>query len=602
MLEKKRALSILLIAALAAGLYANTLRNAFVYDDEVVVLENKYIRSWKNFPLIFQPGYFRFFSEGTYRPVVTTSYFFDYSLWKLNPAGYHLTNVVLHAVNGVLLFCLLDLLLVAPAAAFLAALFFVCHPVAGEAVNAISFREDLFAFGFYALALLWLVKSDRAAGGGRKHYFLGLAAFLLALFSKETAATLPLALILLDPGLLRRGAPERTKKRLLRFGGIFLVLGTYLFIRFVVFRNPDLPPPDPTILPRRLLTEARIVAHYLRLLVLPLGLSAEYKFRVSRSFLEPAVWSSTLLILGVMASSLLFLRRSRSVFSGIWWFFLTLLPAANIVPLHNPAAERYLYLPLAGFGMALAGGMELLAGTRKKGRAGAAILILAFIFFWSPLIIMRNRTWRDSLTFYRENLKRCPQSSRFHYDLGNIYQRRRQYDEAEAEYLTALRIKPDSADVHNNLGFIYLDRTEYDPAIAEFRIALRINPRFPEARYNLGNAYLGQGRREEAAAEYRQALELKPDYARARNNLGVIYLQRELYEQALVEFQRAVEIDPDLLDARNNLGVTYFILERFEQARKEWEKVLARQPDYPSARTGLEKLKEVERDADKTGR
>src|SRR5574342_402949 len=149
-----RALKILLIIALPLIAFLNTLDNTFVYDDVFTITDNYFIRDWGNFPAFFTDDYFKYSGEVTFRPVVTLSYFVDYSLWHLNPLGYHLTNIVLHTLNSVLLFFLVQLMVKNTPVAFLASLFFICHPVLSEAVNAVSYREDLLAAAFFITAFL----------------------------------------------------------------------------------------------------------------------------------------------------------------------------------------------------------------------------------------------------------------------------------------------------------------------------------------------------------------------------------------------------------------------------------------------------------------
>lgn len=151
--------AIILIVILTSLVYANSLKNSFVRDDHIVIVNNDFVKSWKNFPLIFTGDYLTPISEikhlgtrdigsgeTTYRPVVTISYFIDYSLWKLNPFGYHLTNLLLHIFNAILLYVFINLIAKNKKVALLTSLLFTLHPANSEAVNGIAFREDLLAW------------------------------------------------------------------------------------------------------------------------------------------------------------------------------------------------------------------------------------------------------------------------------------------------------------------------------------------------------------------------------------------------------------------------------------------------------------------------
>src|SRR3989304_595774 len=136
---------ILVIVCFSQFIYLNSLSNQFAYDDEFTIVTNYFVKTWNNFPLLFNSDYFKLSGELSYRPVVTLSYFIDYTLWKLNPFGFHLTNSLLHTLNSVLLFLLLKRIFNDRGTSFAATLIFLCHPVLSEAVNAISYREDLLA-------------------------------------------------------------------------------------------------------------------------------------------------------------------------------------------------------------------------------------------------------------------------------------------------------------------------------------------------------------------------------------------------------------------------------------------------------------------------
>ena len=161
-ITKKLHLSILIfvIVCLSQFVYLNSLSNQFVYDDEFTIVTNYFVKTWNNFPLLFNSDYFKLSGELSYRPVVTLSYFIDYTLWKLNPFGFHLTNTLLHTLNSVLLFFLLTRIFNCRTTSFIAALVFSCHPVLSEAVNAISYREDLLATTFFISSFILYIKAS----------------------------------------------------------------------------------------------------------------------------------------------------------------------------------------------------------------------------------------------------------------------------------------------------------------------------------------------------------------------------------------------------------------------------------------------------------
>ena len=286
-LQGETIFAVLGLIILSFAAYLNTLSNTFVFDDVYVISGNYFIRDWKNFWGLFTSKYFAASGELSYRPVVTLSYFVDYSLWHLNPLGYHLTNIVLHTLNSTILFFLVQRMVRNMPLAFLASLFFICHPVLSEAVNAISYREDLLAATFFITAFTLYVKLPASnefmyrnlspLGTGMHHgvypeqkqdssaspqndkrrrvqhdsvyhserseesnfylYPLSLLSYLFALFSKEMAITLPLLIFFFDYLIASR---HTLTYRILRFyPGYILVTIFYLLVRFRWFHNPD---------------------------------------------------------------------------------------------------------------------------------------------------------------------------------------------------------------------------------------------------------------------------------------------------------------------------------------------------------------------------
>src|SRR3972149_11470527 len=189
---------ILVIVCFSQFIYLNSLSNQFVYDDEFTIVDNYFVKTWNNLPLIFSNDYFRFSGELSYRPAVTLSYFLDYTVWKLNPLGFHLTNTLLHALNSVLLFFLLKRIFNCQTTSFLATLIFSCHPLLTEAVNAISYREDLLATTFFIATFLLYMKTSKEERSFSPAYFASVGCYLLGVFSKEMAITLPLIIFLYD--------------------------------------------------------------------------------------------------------------------------------------------------------------------------------------------------------------------------------------------------------------------------------------------------------------------------------------------------------------------------------------------------------------------
>src|SRR3989339_1000371 len=187
----------ILVSLVSFLAYLNTLHHQFVFDDFRVITNNPYIKDWKYFPALFNSDYFKISGELSYRPLVTLSYFIDYSIWGLNSSGFHLTNLLIHTINTVLVFFLICKTTRNFNLTVISCLFFSVHPILTETVNSVGFREDLLCATFFLLALFFYVKLYTSKYKNTC-YIISLFAYFIALFSKEMAISLPLIIFVLD--------------------------------------------------------------------------------------------------------------------------------------------------------------------------------------------------------------------------------------------------------------------------------------------------------------------------------------------------------------------------------------------------------------------
>ena len=246
----QKALTIILPIALGIAVYINMLSNGFVFDDMYTIVHNDHIKDFgKSFPAFFNLDYFKIAqSEVSYRPVATLSYFMIYNLFNLNPLAFHLFSLLLHILNVIWVYLLVDLIQRNKTSAMIAALVFACHPVLTEAVNCISYNEDLFATFFYLLALVLYIKAT--TNDKPSHipiYFFALISFFLALLSKEMAITLPVMILLYNVtlsesagtnGFIKQSIATIAKQKSY-YLGLALVALVYLALRFKILVNPS---------------------------------------------------------------------------------------------------------------------------------------------------------------------------------------------------------------------------------------------------------------------------------------------------------------------------------------------------------------------------
>lgn len=477
-----------LISAFSFLLYLNATHGKFVYDDFKIIVDNSFIKEWQYLPKIFTKDYFFISGEMSYRPLVTISYFADYAIWGLNPFGFHLTNVILHTINAALFYLLLRAVLHNDRVVVLSVFFFVTHPILVETVNAVGYREDLLTATFFLTSLIYFTKYDTlfsresvTRGRFAVSYAISLIAYLCALFSKEMAITLPVILLL----FVVFSSNQKTWLCLVkRFKGIFIgylaISLFYIIMRFVVFSNPALKiAHQPGGIRVNVFTMIKILASYIKLSFFPLNLNADY---VVSPVTHPLEMSSVLSVTFLISIFVIFaiLCKTRNMFA-CWmaWFFFTLLPVMNILPIGNIMAERYLYIPVLGF--CVAKGILIYRITDRTlspraiplRRIVQQVLVAIMLGGYGVSIIRNNGVWRDELTLWMKTIICSPDSYRAHCNPGNVCIESGLIENAQKEYQTALSINPNDDSVHSNLKNVYSKQGLMDKTCIEYKETIK---------------------------------------------------------------------------------------------------------------------------------
>jgi len=552
--------------------YANTLRNGFVYDDLVTIEEAPYLQDSTLLPRLFTPGYFAMTKELSYRPALTLSYFVDSALWGGAPAGFHLTNVVCHALCVFFLYWIGKALLPGEFWASLGAALFAVHPAATEAVNCVSFREDLLALFFCLVAVFCMI---RKKGPG----WLPTVLFLLSLLSKESGAVLPFLLLLWWPR-----TPEK-KDFLRRLWPLGVMLFFFLVFRVTLLKWLGTGEKAPWNLADRLLIAPRVFALYLRLVLCPHPLSAEYVFSRLSGPLDP----NFLIPLGLLTFSsclALFLwRRGSPAGLGMMWFLVGLLPVSNLIPLPNPAAERFLYLPLAGAGLVYGSLGELFSGVRGKWLMRGGMMALLLPLSW--MTIKRNRVWRDELTFCRDTVNKCPQSDRFLYNLASAYWEEGRMEEAETTFERLLERTPDHMDAKISLSALYVETGRTETAIQWLTKITQETPGAHQAWTDLAVVYHTLGRDEEALRAADQSVALSGGDPTALANRGRLLVKMGRLERAASDLQAAFEREPHV-DLAVDLAILATERGLWDEAENWFDRAFVLSPGDPFVQRNYE--------------
>lgn len=414
----RHALACLLLAALTLGVFSNALRCGFVsFDDWFLVEENTRIRSLspRSIATMFRS---RDPSSHAWLPLRELSYAVDYRLWGLDPVGYHLTNVALHAANAMLAYAVLLWLLRRPALALLGAAAFAVHPAQVESVTWVSGRRDVLYAFFYLLAFLAFVAHERREGRGRwVLYGLSLACLAASLLSKASAMTLPavLALAALAFGDTEAGLWRRLAATLPHW----VLAAGLTAVHTLVASEAGIV--KGRALGASLANVPFIFAKYWELLFFPVHLVTPYGYgSLQWSSDSPRILLLTAVTAAVVAAAWWAVeRRSLAFFCLGWWFFL-LLPVANLIPISVLVADRYLYLPLlgaCGLGAELVG--SLATHRWRKGLVlGCAVLVLGLLALGTH---SRNRAWESSRRFWQDGVSKWPDIPLMRIGLATAY-------------------------------------------------------------------------------------------------------------------------------------------------------------------------------------
>ncbi len=521
-----------------------------------------------------------------YYPVLHSAFWLEHRLWGDAPLGYHLLNVLLHAVSAGLVVILLRRLAVPGAA--LAGFIFAVHPVTVESVAWISEQKNTLSTVCYLLAALAYLEFDERRGQAAKiaarrgnfrsltPYLVASVLFLLALFSKSVTATLPAALLVV--GWWRRGRLSWRHDAVPLLPWFAAGAGAGLLTAWVERRFIGAQGDDFTLggLERCLLA-GRAAWFYLGKLLWPADLIFVYpRWNVDAGIAWQYLFP--LALLALLAA--LAWRRQRGLLAGMLFFTGSLFPALGFVNVYpfvfSYVADHFQYLACLGIIAPFAAGWETLTGRFAPAlrRPGAILLLLVLgVLTWR-----QSGTYHDLFVLYETTLDRNPAAWMAENNLGTALVDAGRGPEAIPHFTRALELKRDYPEAENNLGNDLSQLGRPQEAIPHLQRALRLQPIFAEAHNNLGRALMDTGHPAEGLAEFQEAVRLKPAYALAHSNLGLALARGGDTAAALVHFEQAAQLDPGSALYHTNLGNAFLQLGRLSEAIPQYEEALRSNP------------------------
>ncbi|HBG25918.1 MAG: hypothetical protein A2Y10_00685 [Planctomycetes bacterium GWF2_41_51] len=533
------------LAAAVIAVYWPVYKFDFIrhYDDGVYVINNKNIHTGLNLKTIKWASTAGLASN--WHPLTWLSHTIDYQLFQKWAGGHHLTNVLFHLANTILLFYLLKKITSSLWPSFFIAAAFALHPLHVESVAWIAERKDVLSTFFWILTMLAYV--NYAKNPKIKWYLAAIILFALGLMSKPMLVTLPFVLLLLDYWPLERKFSRGLFLEKIPF--FILAVSSCVITYMVQRRGGAMESGESFGLCTRIYNAAVSYATYIVKMIYPVGLAVLYPHPGNINILKIAL---SFLVLIVLSIIFIYALRKHKFFTVGWlWFLGALVPVIGIVQVGPQAmADRYTYVPYIGLFIILAfSAKEFLS---KQNRISLSIILL---LIWGFIASGQVSCWKNDETLYTNTLRNTKNN---HIIMGNyinylIGQNR--FDEAIMQSHELLKMKPDSFQAYCNFGAVLLQTGRIDEAGEQFKLALKYKPDLAQAYFNLALVARHKGNMQEAAAYYYDTIKIKPDYVDAYICLGITLNEMNQTDEAVKAYQTGLQIEPDNSILKKELNV-----------------------------------------------
>ena len=567
-----RVTSVCLLVLVAGGLYLNSIGNLFTNWDDQMVYSNYQIRGldWESIKTIFT------YAKGsTFQPVRVLSYAVDYHFWKLNPVGYHITNIVFYILTCIMVFFTLKNLSASlrekevsdshNRAALFGSLLFAAHPVHVEAVTWLAARKEVLQ-GFFFFLAFYLYLRGREKESRERVVYLGAVLFVivLAILSKPSAIVFPAVILVYEIAQRKNNWMEFIRSHRVFFVLTISISIIFAFILIQVMSDAGgVKPYRGGSFFNNLLISFYIFLYNIKLIMFTLNYSAAYTIPVS----NPVVSLRTSLFMGItlllFGLSLWSLKYTKVIFFSLFFFFVTISPYLNILPISTLLADRYVFI--ASFAYCFLLGIifdRLYTYTHKKFSESffkllSMILLVCMLTSYSFMTIRQNKIWENSYTLWADAVEKYPDSNTANALMGVVYMDLGM-DEKASEYLEkAIQVLPYDYQSRNNLGIVYGRLEQPEKAIKELRTAIWLKPEDDTIKVNLSAFYQGQKEYKKAEEVLNYLLSKNPRHAQLHFRLGLLHKEAGHYEAAVSELLRAMELAPHIINPYEELGNIY---------------------------------------------
>jgi cytochrome c-type biogenesis protein CcmH/NrfG len=513
-----------------AAVYGRVLGYDFMIngDDNLYVVNNPTIRgfSWGHVKAAFGPS-----NIGQYNPLALLSFMVDFKFWGFDPTGYHLTNIVIHAANGLLVYHLLMRLYSDRLLSLVASALFLFHPVQVESVAWVSERKGLLSAFFMLLS--WESYVSYCEPNDKKKilfYLVSLFTFLLSLLAKPMTVIFPMMLIVFDFSFSISERRVRILEKIPYFVAAAVFSGIVMYC--------EMPQHGGTRVDYHggsgwatFLTMLPVFCRYFGMLVWPANLSVDYVATIHNT-VDVTVILAALLLAAIVIAGIKLFKTDRRMAFWLILFWLALLPVSQIVPLATMMFDHYLYLPVLGVGV-LTGSLAVYIRDRSEKKR--VRILYSAVFLWLIILgvssFQRARVWQNYWTLLADFVEKSPGSVNTWIIYGEVYQRAGNLPEAVKGYEYGLKIDPFSTESMWRLGNLYTENGELEKGKEFLTKLLAINSKHIKGLATLGDNYLKHGNFSEADKAYRRALSLQPEAEPVIISLGKLAVLQKNFEQ-----------------------------------------------------------------------
>ncbi|MBU0458963.1 tetratricopeptide repeat protein [Patescibacteria group bacterium] len=535
--NKESVIIVILFFVIAFLIYGLSLTNDFVhFDDNILIFDNPAVHQLTPATIAWV---FTHFDPELYIPLTFLSFQIDHLIGGLNPFIFHLTNLILHTLNALLVYVFLNLLTKRKLLAIICGLIFLVHPLNAEAVAWASGRKDVLSAFFFLGSLIFYLKTSNERRA-TSNYYASIISFVLALLSKASVILLPLILILIDYKNDRRVDRKSILKKIPYFAlsGIFGIVA--------IFGKQSVLADSP--LKDSILMASKSTVFYLQKFLMPFDLSVIYPYNENISITSSEFFVPLIVLLVLIALIAIKFRNNRKATFGSLFFFLMLAPSfSNYAKAGDVffASDRYVYLPIIGliyiFVLIL---FSLIKSINNKIRIPIFVIPSIILIFFGVLAFKQSLVWKNTDTLFTNVTKHFDYSDMAFNKVGAQRFEQGKLAEAEEHLMKSLEIKP-NARAYYNLGLVRLEQDDIEGVVEMNLKAIELDPKHVSAYLNLGYAYWKKGMQSDAEITFKKALSIKPDDVDVLTNLAGLYISMERPSEARELLERAIKIDPE---------------------------------------------------------